>query len=260
MITLSIITVCYNSGSTIRDTIESVFGQTHPDIEYIIIDGASTDNTLEIVSEYRGRISKIVSEPDSGIYDAMNKGIALATGDVVGILNSDDFYADTHVLEDIADVFTNSNVDCVYGDLVYVDAKDINKILRYWKASPYKPGAFQRGWHPPHPSFFVRRTVYKNLGGFDTDIRLSADFDIMLRILEVYQSSYKYLPRLCVRMRTGGATSSTLRNIIIGNKNIIRAFGKYGIKINPFIYAAKRILPKVINRIMIKLGTPVAEI
>jgi glycosyltransferase involved in cell wall biosynthesis len=257
---ISVITVCYNSDKTLRDTIESVVNQTYAEIEYIIIDGASTDKTLEIAGEYSDRITKIVSEPDNGIYDAMNKGLSLAKGDVIGILNSDDFYADKNVLKDVMEQFSTNDVDCVYGDLVYVDPKKTNKILRYWKSSPYKPKAFLDGWHPPHPSFFVRRIIYENFGYFDANIELTSDFDMMLRILEIHKSSSRYVPRLCVCMRTGGATSGSIKNIAIGNKNIIRSFRKHGIHINPFIYVIKRIFPKVINKISIRIQSLISWI
>jgi glycosyltransferase len=254
MFKFSIITVCFNSGLTIRDTLESVLNQSLENVEYIVIDGSSTDNTMEIVGEYRDRINKIVSEPDHGIYDAMNKGIALSTGELVGILNSDDLYATPNVLKKIADEFDRTLVDCVYGDLVYVDPTNTNKVLRSWKSSPFKPGLFCLGWHPPHPCFFVRRTVYQRFGNFDLNISLSADFDIMLRLLEFNKISSQYLPELCVLMRAGGATSSSIKNIIIGNRNIFKAFRKYGIQVNPLFYIANRILPKLINRILIKVG------
>jgi glycosyltransferase len=223
---ITIITVCFNSAATIRNTIESVLSQTYPDIEHIIVDGASKDNTMAIVNEYKDRISKIISEPDKGIYDAMNKGLALASGDIIGILNSDDIYADTDVLAVTAENFINSGADCVFGDLVYVDAADTDRVVRYWKSAPYKKGAFRRGWHPPHPAFFVKREIYQKYGVFDTSLRIASDFEIMLRFLVKYKIKSKYFPKIVVKMRTGGESNRNFRNIIIANWECQKAFQK----------------------------------
>lgn len=203
--TISIITATYNSGKTLRDTIESVLSQTYDDIEYIIVDGASEDNTLDIVREYEPRFNgrmKWFSEPDNGLYDAMNKGIDRASGDVVGILNSDDFYADPDVLGAIADGC--SNVDAVYGDLDFIDEKDLNKVVRQWRGSQHTPGAFLKGWHPAHPTFYVRKECFDRLGGFDISFDVSADFELMLRFLEKGGLSNRYIPKTFVKMRMGG--------------------------------------------------------
>ncbi len=183
---ISIITISYNSETTIRDTIQSILNQTYKEIEYIIIDGCSNDNTLNIIKEYEPAFKgcmKWISEPDNGIYDAMNKGIDLATGDVVGILNADDLYKDNTALKSIADAFEQHNVDCVYGNLEFVNANNIEKVTRTWIGSPYQAGAFQKGWHPAHPTFYCKREFFDSLGGFDLSFPISADFELMLRFI-----------------------------------------------------------------------------
>lgn len=205
---LTIITATYNSSSTLRDTIESVLAQTYKDIEYIIVDGASKDNTLEIAREYEPQFEgkmRIISEPDKGIYDAMNKGIAAATGDVVGILNSDDFYIDNGVLEDIINSFDDT-LDAVYGNLYIVDPNDLNRCIRDRKSSPYK--SFRTGWHPPHPTFFVRKEIYDKYGCFNIELKIAADYDLMARFIEVYKISTLYINRYIVKMRAGGASTT----------------------------------------------------
>lgn len=252
---ISIITATYNSGSTVRDTIESVLRQTYHDIEYIIIDGVSNDDTLSIVKSYeprfRGRL-RLISEPDHGIYDAMNKGIAMATGEVVGFLNSDDFYADEHVLSDIMGVFAERDLDCVYGNLVFVDAINTDKVVRNWIGSQYTPGAFQKGWHPAHPTFYAKRIWFEKLGAFDMSFSVSADFELMFRFIEKAQLSNCYINRCFVKMRQGGESTGSIHNIITGNKNILRAFRKNGYEVS-CLYPVKRLLPKAIDRLKVKI-------
>lgn len=256
---LSLITVTYNSGKTLAYTIKSVLSQTYPNIEYIIVDGASKDNTLSIIKEYepqfQGRM-KWISEPDKGLYDAMNKGIRMATGDVVGILNSDDLFMDEKVLADVAAAF-DEQTDAIFGNLYFVNQEDVNQIVRVWKGSPYK--SFKSGWHPAHPTFYVRREVYEKYGGFDTSFDVSADFELMLRLIEKHGIRTKYLDRYMVRMRMGGESTGSIKNIIRGNKNIFRAFRKNEIKVSP-LYPVYRLLPKVIDKIlyMLKLKKPAA--
>jgi len=215
---ISIITVVRNNVATINDAIESVLSQTYKNIEYIIVDGASTDGTVEVVQGYTNKIDKFISEKDQGLYDAMNKGIGLATGDVIGILNSDDVYFDKNVLENIVNTFRDKQLDSVFGDLYYVNKDDLNKIVRYWKSSDFKLGSFAKGWHPPHPAFFVKKDIYEKYGMFDLQLKVSADFDLMLRFLEKYQISSMYLPKILVKMRIGGESNSSLKNIITSNK------------------------------------------
>lgn len=246
---VSVITVAYNSAGTIRDTLQSVLHQTYADIEYIVVDGASKDNTLAIIKEYEplfGGRMRYVSEPDQGIYDAMNKGIRMATGDVVGVLNSDDVFYDTQVVEHIAEAFEANGVDAIFGNLYYVRKNDVNAIVRVWKGSPYYPHAFQRGWHPAHPTFYVRRTCYARLGGFDVSFEVSADFELMLRFIEKARLSTFYLDRYLVKMRVGGESTGSIRKIIKGNINVLRAFKKNGIRVSWF-YPVMRLFPKVVG-------------
>ena len=246
---ISIITSTYNSEKTVKDTLESIINQTYTDIELLIIDGKSKDKTLEIVRHYeklfQGRL-RYISEPDKGIYDAMNKGIRLATGDVIGILNSDDLYMDNKVLEDIAKTFVQSNVDAIYGNLIFVEENDTNKVVRTWKGSQYQPESFLKGWHPAHPTFYVKREMYEKYGVFDISFDVSADFELMLRFIEKFKISNLYMDRTLVKMRMGGESTGSIKKIITGNKNVLRAFKKNGFDVSVF-YPVKRLLPKAIN-------------
>lgn len=244
---ISIVTTTNNSAATIRDTLESVLSQTHQDWELIIEDGLSQDETLSIAREYeplcQGRM-RIFSEKDEGLYDAMNRGIARATGDVIGILNSDDFYYDEHVLEDINQIMVNQPVDCIYGDIKYVSAKNKNRIVRIWKGSQHEKGAYLRGWHPAHPTFYARRKCYEKYEGFNTNYAISADFELMLRFIEVYGLRNLYINRYFVKMRMGGESNGSLRNIIRGNRNILQAMRDNGLKPSP-LFILHRIMPKI---------------
>lgn len=250
---ISIITTSFNSGATIKDTIESVLLQTHTDFEHIIIDGGSTDNTIQIVRQaenrYLGRL-KYISERDNGIYDAMNKGLRMATGDIIGILNSDDFFCDSDVLKTIADNIRD--VDAVYGDLVFVNYADSSKIVRIWRGSQFKRGGFFRGWHPAHPKFYVKKECYDKFGKFDTTYDVSADFELMLRFLEKEGISNRYIPKTFVKMRMGGESTRSIHNIIKGNQNILRAFNNNGFKVSRF-YIVRRLFPKAVNMLKYKL-------
>lgn len=226
---ISIITVCYNSAETIGDTMRSVACQTHPDIEHIVVDGASTDDTLVIVRASPSRLSHLVSERDAGIYDAMNKGLGLATGDVVGFLNSDDIYSHGGVVAQIAAAMRPIAVDACYGDLVLVDAKRPSRILRYWQSRPHKAGMCARGWMPAHPTFYVRRDAYNKHGGFDTSFRIAADFEMSLRLLDVKGLRSVHLPEVLVRMRSGGESTRSVRAIVQGNLEAARACVKHGL-------------------------------
>lgn len=206
---ISIITATYRSARTLVDTINSVRKQTWQETEHIIIDGGSTDGTMEIVAA-NAHLRKVVSEPDHGIYDAMNKGIRLADGDVIGILNADDFYADDQVLEAVAACFEDPEVDAVYGDLVYVHPEDTTKVVRRWKAGKYHPGNFRWGWMPPHPTFFVRRRIYEQFGIFNLEMATCGDYELMLRFIHRHGIRLAYLPRVLVKMRAGGASNVSL--------------------------------------------------
>lgn len=244
---ISIITPTYNSAATIHDTLESVMRQTHQDWELIIEDGASEDDTLAIVREYEARCNgriRIYSEKDNGLYAAMNRGILHATGEVIGILNSDDFFYDDHVLENINRVMDGQPVDCIYGDLMYVSARNKHRVVRIWKGSQHKKGAYLHGWHPAHPTFYARRECYEKLGGFNTSLAISADFELMLRFIEVAGLRNRYIPRYFVMMRMGGESNGNLRNIIRGNRNILRAMRANGFKPSPLFFI-RRMLPKI---------------
>ena len=223
---LSIITVCYNCARTIEDTIKSVANQRNVDVEHVLIDGASTDGTVDIIKKHKS-VSKFVSEKDEGIYDAMNKGIALATGDIVGTLNADDFYPHESVLEAVAKVFLDPNIEASYGDLVYVSQQDTDKVVRYWKSRGYVTGLFKSGWMPAHPTFFARKSVYDRLGGFDLNYKIAADFELLFRFIEQNKIKTKFLPEVLVKMRLGGTTNKNLSNILKQNKEIVAILNKH---------------------------------
>lgn len=250
---ISIITATFNSGATLRDTMESVLCQTYEDIDYLIIDGGSNDDTLNIIRSYEPKFQgklHYISEPDKGIYDAMNKGIQMVTGDVVGILNSDDLFIDEKVVEDLVIAF-DMNTDAIHGNLYFVQQHDVNRIIRTWKGSPYK--SFKYGWCPAHPTFYVRRQIYEQHGVFDLSFDVSADFELMLRLIEKTHIRTKYLDRYMIKMRMGGESTGSIINILKGNKNIYNAFRKHGISI-PIFYPVYRLLPKAFNLIKCKLG------
>ncbi len=226
---ISIITATWNSSATVRDTLLSIKSQDHPDIEHIIVDGASGDDTLKIVSGFP-HVRKIVSEKDNGIYDAMNKGILLATGEVVGILNSDDLYTGPAVISEVANAFADPAVQAVYADLQYVHPGDLTRIIRTWKAGEYNRKNFYYGWMPPHPTFFVRKTIYEQLGLFNLRLRSAADYEMMLRILFKNKIPASYIPRVIVKMRAGGMSNASIRNRFRANREDRLAWQLNGIK------------------------------
>ncbi len=208
---VSIITITYNSAQTVEDTIKTVVSQDYPNIEYLIIDGKSKDRTLEIVDKYKNKISKIVSEKDKGLYDALNKGIKQATGDIVGMLHSDDLYAHEKVISKVVQKFeTDPELEGVYADLVFVNRKDVNKSMRVWESGEYVEGAFLKGWMPPHPTFFVKREVYEKFGGLNTNLKLSADYELMLRLIHKHGIKIGYLKDTIVKMRMGGVSNVSI--------------------------------------------------
>lgn len=229
MIKISIITVCYNSQATIDDTIKSVVSQQYPNIEYIVIDGESKDKSVAIAQSYGKRISHLISEPDLGIYDAMNKGIALATGDIIGFINSDDFYADNYVINRVAEAFEVSNADAVYGDLDYVS--DYNKfhIIREWRSGLYNAKNFYSGWMPPHPTFFAKTEVYRKFGGYNIKLKSSADYELMLRMCVKHNVSAYYIPNVLVKMRMGGQSNRSFKNRIKANLEDRKAWSVNGL-------------------------------
>lgn len=225
---VSIITITYNSSDTIRDTLKSVQEQTYP-VEHIIVDGASTDNTLEIVNSFP-HIKKIITEPDTGIYEAMNKGIRLASGDIIGFLHSDDYYPNQEVLSKVVKNFIQYEVDSCYGDLQYVDKFDTSKIVRNWKSGYFDRKNFLKGWMPPHPTFFVKKQVYENYGLFDLDLKCSADYELMLRFLFKHRISTRYIPDTLVKMRMGGQSNATIGGRLKANREDKLAWTKNGLK------------------------------
>lgn len=214
MTSISVVTAVYNRKGTVAQALDSILAQTHPDVEPLIVDGASTDGTRDVLERYRSRIPNFVSEPDGGIYDALNKGILRAHGDVVGFLHADDLFANDTVLERIAATFDASGVDAVYGDLVYVDKGDPSRIVRYWKAGAFDRAKLRQGWMPPHPTFYVRRSVYERLGLFDTRYRIAADYDSVVRFLFNGGIEVAYVPEVLVRMRVGGVSNRSLSTIM----------------------------------------------
>lgn len=241
---ITIITVCFNSAATIADTLHSVAAQTYPEIEHLIIDGGSKDQTLDIIRLHGAHVKQLVSERDGGIYDAMNKGLRLSTGDVVGFLNSDDMLADPQVIERIARALVSPDIDAAYGDLVFVDPADTRRVVRFWRSGLHFKGACVRGWMPPHPTFYARRALLLEIGGFNQQYRLQADFDLMLRLFELRGVRSAYIPSVLVRMRTGGATTSGLGNVIRGNIEAARSCREHG-----FPGGLRFILTKVARRL-----------
>lgn len=240
---ISVITVCLNSAATIRDTVESVLAQDHPDIEHIVVDGVSRDGTLEIVRSYGGRIAKVLSEPDRGMYDSANKGLRLATGEVVGYLNSDDFYAAKDVLSSIALAFEQPGVDVVHADLDFIAPRDVTRITRRFRSREFAPGDFKRGWHPAHPTFYARHDVLLQAGGFDEQYRIAADIDLMMRVLEVRRARSVHIPRVLVKMREGGLSNGSLRRIWKANVECYRALNGAGLAV-PWWFVLRKPLAK----------------
>jgi glycosyltransferase involved in cell wall biosynthesis len=243
---ISIITICYNSESTIEDTIKSVIAQDYDNVEYIIVDGLSKDSTMEIVERYKDGVATVISEKDKGIYDAMNKGVLAATGDIVGILNSDDFYADNTVLSAVAEKFESTGCETLYADLVYVDRTDTEKVTRRWISGAYKKGCFRKGWMPPHPTFFTTKEAYNTHGIYNTDLRTSADYELMLRFMHKHELKVSYLNKIITKMRVGGQSNVTFKNRLTANKEDRLAWKINGLKAAPFTFIRKP-LSKVVQ-------------
>ena len=238
---ISIITVTYNSAATLQDTIESVLMQDYKDIEYWIIDGASTDNTVDIIRSYESRYKgtiHYVSEPDKGIYDAMNKGIKMCTGDIVGILNSDDYYTSTDILRTIAEAFADKKTDAIYGDIHFIK-DDPNKIIRYYSSALFRPFWLRFGFMPAHPSFYVRRHVYEKYGGYALDYKIAADYDMMVKLFYKNKITYKYIKKDFVTMRTGGVSTKNIKHRLLTTKEDIKACRKYGMYTNALFISMK---------------------
>ena len=238
---ISIITVSYNSESTIRRTIESVFNQNYDKLEYIIVDGGSNDNTLNIIKEYSSGIAKIISEKDNGIYDAINKGIVLAKGDVIGILNSDDVFYNNNVIFNIAATFKhNEYLDSVIGDIIFINKK--GKTHRYYSSRNWTPNKFEWGLMPPHPSFYCRKSIFNKFGLYRLDLKIAADFELMMRYLLLNKISYKYLPEIFVKMNLGGASTKDLKGKFLINREVLYSCKINNIKTNIFKIYTKYII------------------
>lgn len=242
---ISIITVCFNSAQTIQETLQSVASQDYPHVEYIIIDGGSRDDTLAILEASRAHIHVLISEPDKGIYDAMNKGIQLATGDVIGLLNADDLYAHSQVLSQVADAFTDEKLDACYADLIYFSTAEPEKVVRYWRSKAFVPGLFAKGWCPAHPTFFVRRRVYEQYDLFDIHFKGGNDVELMMRLLEKHRITTRYLPTVMVKMRLGGVSNNSIKGIITQNRQILLAAKKWGIVISPWSFVFHKVLSRL---------------
>lgn len=246
---ISIITATYNSAATVGDTLKSISQQDYKPIEHIIVDGLSKDNTLDIVKQFP-HVATMISEKDKGIYDAMNKGIKLTTGEVVGILNSDDLYSNETIVRKVMELFANPEVDAVYGDLQYVAQHDISKVVRTWRSGAYKRNKFYNGWMPPHPSFFVRKKVYDQFGDFNLTLKTAADYEIMLRFLFKNNVSAAYLPEILVKMRTGGASNASLWRRWKANREDKKAWLMNGLSPRFYTFLLKPI--RKINQFLIK--------
>lgn len=241
---ITIITVCYNSEKTIKTNLGSVANQTFEKIEHLIIDGKSTDKTISIVKEYP-HVKKIISEPDKGIYDAMNKGIKIATGDIISFLNSDDFYANDYVLSRVATIFSNNpTLHACYADLIYTDKNDISKNIRYWKSNEFMPGLFSKGWCPPHTTFFVRRSIYEKFGNFNLKYTIASDVELMIRFLEVQKINVCYIHELWIKMRIGGTTNKSFKNILRQNMEVLNALKSHNLVYNWVIFFIYKIISR----------------
>ena len=236
---LSIITVCYNSADTIAATLASVATQTHPSIEHIVIDGGSADVTLQQIRKHGQHVSTLVSEPDSGIYDAMNKGLERVTGDVVAFLNADDRYANTHVLAGIAAQMQNENLDALMGDVAFFRAEAPEQLVRRYSSSHFKPDRLAWGWMPSHPALFVRREIYERVGPFRTDFKIAGDYDWIARAFKNGQVRYQHKNEILVRMQMGGVSTRGWRNTLLLNQEVLRACRDNGISTNWFKILSK---------------------
>ncbi len=238
---ISLITVCLNNEDTIGDTIRSITDQTYENREYIVVDGQSEDRTCQIIESFESSVDKFISEKDAGIYDAMNKGVRLASGDLVGFIHADDVLAHRDVLFDIARVMREVNPDSIYGDLVYVDFDNTDHVIRHWNAGPYSSANFRLGWMPPHPTFYVKTHLYQEYGGYDLRFGSAADYELMLRFLYKHRISASYIPQVLVKMRRGGTSNKSFRNRMIAHKHDWEAWSHNGLSTFPFWVTLKPI-------------------
>jgi glycosyltransferase involved in cell wall biosynthesis len=233
---VSLITVCRNVAPV---TLESIRQQTHPDIEHIVIDGASADGTVALLEQHRDQLAVLVSEPDTGIYDAMNKGLARATGDIIGFVNAGDLLMTPQVIAQVVEAFERSGADAVYGDILMVDEHDIHKVHRTWRSGAYRRGNFRKGWMPPHVATFFRKSVYDRYGHFNLDLRIGADYEILLRFLYKHKVPAVHLPENLVRFRLGGMSNGSVRHILKANREVRRSWGINGLKAPPLLVTRK---------------------
>lgn len=246
---ISIITASFRSESTIKDTLISVSSQTYTHIDHIIIDGASTDRTLDLVKAHGKRVTHVTSEPDNGIFDAYNKGLAVADGEIIGFLNSDDFYDNPNVIASVMSAFENPMIDAVYADLVYVDKVNTSRVVRYWKSRPYQTGDFSRGFTPAHPTLFLRKSVYERTGGFNTGYCFAGDYEYMLRVFHTLGVKSVHLSEIVVRMRTGGATGGTLPFIKKQNIEILKALESQCVSVFKPAFFGRKIVNRLLQRL-----------
>lgn len=238
MFKISIITISYNAEITIEKTLKSIESQSYDNIEHIIVDGGSHDNTLEICNSFP-HISKIISEPDKGVYDAFNKGLNIATGDVIGFLNADDTFYNENSIQDIVDAFSNNETDIVYGNLEYVNKE--GKVIRNWISRPYEKGLVKKAWMPAHPTFYCKKEVYDRLGGYNDSFKIAGDFELCLRFLEVNKVSSYYLNKKLVKMLVGGISNSGFKSKWMIFKEELRAFKINNISVNPVLFFLKKL-------------------
>lgn len=251
---ISIITAAYNSGWCIGDTLDSVAAQSYADIEHIIVDGLSKDDTLDVVRQRGGHIARVVSEKDRGIYDAYNKGLGLVCGDVIGFLNSDDFYCAPDVISNVARLFEDESIDAVHADLVYVDRDDTSVITRHWRSHPLTMRRLAQGFVPAHPTLFLRRSVYERCGNFDVSYRLAADFEFMFRIFHKHRVQSHYLPRVLVKMRNGGATGESFASIRRQNDEIVKAMAIHGVHVSPLMFYGRKLIDRSVQRVRARIS------
>ena len=237
---VSIITTTYNSAATVRSTLESVQQQSYPSIEHIIIDGASNDDTLDIIRSF-SHVSRVISEPDSGLYDAINKGIRISTGDIVGILNSDDFFPDNDVVSTIVQGFSDKDIDAVFGDIAFIKPGNLKKVVRLYSSRKFSPAKFAYGYMPAHPSFYARTSLFKKYGLYKQDYKIAADYELLMRFIYKYRITYRYINHILVYMRTGGISNKNLLSRFTLNKEIIRACKENGVRTNMAILSVKYI-------------------